>query len=146
MGSLYRSRYELVFVFRARGEQHRNNVQLGSFGRNRTNVWNYSGMNSFARKGRERPLDLHPTVKPVALVADAILDVTRRSEIVLDPFCGSGTTILASERTGRRGFGIEIDPLYVDLTIMRWRRMTKGIVCHADGRSFADVSSERTAV
>ena len=86
------------------------NVQLGKHGRNRTNVWNYPGMNSFARRGRTRGLDLHPTVKPIAMVSDAILDVTQRGDIVLDPFCGSGTTILAAERTGRRGYAIELDP------------------------------------
>lgn len=145
MGSLYRSQHEFVFVFRASGEKHRNNVQLGAHGRNRTNVWNYPGMNSFARKGRKRALDLHPTVKPIALVADAILDVTRRGDIVLDPFCGSGTTLLAAERTGRRGFGIEIDPIYVDLTIARWEGMTKGAARLADGRTFAEVRDERAA-
>ena len=103
MGTLYRSAHELVLVFRGQGTQHRNNVQLGRFGRNRTNVWHYPGMNSFARRGRERALDLHPTVKPVALVADAILDVSKHGDIVLDPFCGSGTTIQAAERMGRRG-------------------------------------------
>jgi DNA modification methylase len=145
MGSLYRSAHELVLVFRARGEKHLNNVQLGRFGRNRTNVWNYPGMNSFARRGRARALDLHPTVKPIAMVADAILDVTRRGDIVLDPFCGSGTTILAAKRTSRRGYGIELDPLYVDLTITRWQRMTKTPAQHASGKTFAEVCDERTA-
>jgi DNA modification methylase len=110
MGSLYRSRHELIFVFRNGKEQHRNNVQLGRFGRNRTNVWNYAGANSFPRKGRKRALELHPTVKPIALVSDALLDVTKQNDIVIDPFCGSGATILAAERTGRRGYGVEIDP------------------------------------
>jgi DNA modification methylase len=103
MGTLYRSAHELVFVFRGNGAKHRNNVQLGRFGRNRTNVWHYPGMNSFARRGRQRATDLHPTVKPLAMVADAILDVSKHGDIILDPFCGSGTTILAAERTGRRG-------------------------------------------
>jgi DNA modification methylase len=94
MGSLYRSRHELVLVFGRRDATRVNNVQLGRHGRNRTNVWNYPGMNSFARRGRTRGLDLHPTVKPIAMVSDAILDVTQRGDIVLDPFCGSGTTIL----------------------------------------------------
>jgi DNA modification methylase len=145
MGSLYRSAHELVLVFRARGEKHINNVQLGRFGRNRTNVWNYPGMNSFARRGRARALDLHPTVKPIAMVADAILDVTHRGDIVLDPFCGSGTTILAAERTDRRGYGIELDPLYVDLTISRWERMTKALVRHASGPTFEEMHEARSA-
>ena len=145
MGSLYRSAHELVLVFRARGEQHLNNVQLGKFGRNRTNVWNYPGMNSFPRRGRVRALDLHPTVKPVAMVADAILDVTRRGEIVLDPFCGSGTTILAAERTGRRGYGIELDPQYVDLTIARWQQATGQVALHDSGKPFAEMREARLA-
>jgi DNA modification methylase len=120
MGSLYRSRHELVFVFRNGKEQHRNNVQLGRFGRNRTNAWNYAGAHSFPRKGRKRAIELHPTVKPIALVSDALLDVKKQNDIVIDPFCGIGATILAAERTGRRGYGVEIDPLYVDTTIARW--------------------------
>ena len=111
MGSLYRSRHELVFVFKQRGGAHRNNVELGRFGRNRTNVWCYPGANSFARRGAEgNLLALHPTVKPVALVADAILDCTERGGIVLDAFLGSGTTVIAAERTGRRCYGLELDP------------------------------------
>jgi DNA modification methylase len=102
MGSLYRSQHEFVFVYGRAGVAHINNVQLGKFGRNRTNVWHYPGMNSFTRRGRTRGLDMHPTVKPIAMVSGAILDVTRRGDIVLDPFCGSGTTILAAERIGRR--------------------------------------------
>jgi DNA modification methylase len=143
MGSLYRSRHELIFVFRNGKEQHRNNVQLGRFGRNRTNVWNYAGANSFPRKGQGSALDLHPTVKPIALVSDAILDSTKRNEIVLDPFCGSGTTILAAERTGRHGCGIEIDPLYVDTAVERWERMTGKQARHATGQTFADIKAER---
>jgi DNA modification methylase len=143
MGSLYRSRHELVFVFRNGEEQHRNNVQLGRFGRNRTNVWNYAGANGLPRKGRKRGLELHPTVKPIALVSDALLDATKRGDIVLDPFCGSGTTILAAERTRRRGYGIELDPLYVDLIIARWRQMTKQVAVHASGKSFEEIRAER---
>jgi DNA modification methylase len=144
MGSLYRSRHELVFVFRNGPGQHINNVQLGRFGRNRTNVWNYPGANSFARKGRERALALHPTVKPIALVADAILDSTRPKDIVLDPFCGSGTTILAAERAGRRAYAMELDPLYVDTAINRWQRMTGQEVLSAGGKTFAEIGFERS--
>ena len=143
MGSLYRSRYELVFVFGKRGARRENNVQLGRFGRNRTNVWNYPGANAFARHGRTRGLDFHPTVKPIAMVADAILDATQRGDIILDPFCGSGTTILAAERGGRRGFGIELDPLYVDLAISRWQRVTKQTAIHANGKTFEALCAER---
>src|SRR3984893_17779008 len=119
MGSLYRSQHELVFVFKQRGGAHRNNVQLGQFGRNRSNVWHYPGVNSFARCGEEGNLSaLHPTVKPVALVADAILDCSERGGIVLDAFLGSGTSVIAAERIGRRGYGLKLDPAYVD-TIVR---------------------------
>jgi DNA modification methylase len=146
MGSLYRSRHELVFVFAQKGTRRRNNVQLGRFGRSRTNVWNYPGMNSFARRGQVRGLDLHPTVKPLAMVSDAIFDVTARDDIVLDPFCGSGTTIIAAERTGRRGYGLELDPIYVDTAIARWQRMTKKTAVHASGRSFEEIRQERGGV
>jgi DNA modification methylase len=143
MGSLYRSRHELIFVFRNGKEQHRNNVQLGRFGRNRTNVWNYAGANNFPHKGRKRALELHPTVKPIALVSDALLDVTKQNDIVIDPFCGSGATILAAERTGRRGYGVEIDPLYVDTTIARWEKMTGRQARHASGKTFAEFKADR---
>jgi DNA modification methylase len=109
MGSLYRSQHELVFVFKNGSSPHINNVELGRFGRNRTNVWNYAGLNTFGGD-RGTELAMHPTVKPVALVADAILDCSKRGGVVLDAFAGSGTTLIAAEKTGRRGFGIEIDP------------------------------------
>lgn len=119
MGSLYRSQHELIFVFKSGRASHINNVELGRFGRNRTNVWNYAGQTSF---GRDRSVELamHPTVKPVALVADAILDCSKRGGAVLDGFAGSGSTLIAAERTGRLGFGIEIDPHYVDTIIRRF--------------------------
>ena len=145
MGSLYRSRHELVFVFRNGPEKHRNNVELGRHGRNRTNVWNYPGANSFARSGRVHGSQHHPTPKPIALVAGAILDVTKRKDIVLDPFLGSGTTILAAERTGRRGYGIELDPIYVDTAITRWEAMTGRRARHASGVSFGDLRGQRSA-
>ena len=143
MGSFYRSRHELVFVFRNGKAKHVNNDQLGRFNRSRTNVWNYPGVNSFPRKGHGNALALHPTVKPIALVADAILDSTKRNDIVVDPFCGSGTTILAAERAGRRGYGIEIDPLYVDTAIERCEGMTGELARHASGKTFAEIRAER---
>jgi DNA modification methylase len=144
MGSLYRSRHELVFVFRNGREAHVNNVQLGRFGRNRTNLWTYPGVNGFARKGSESLLALHPTVKPIGLVADAILDCTKRDDVVLDPFLGSGTTILAAERTGRRCFGIEIDPVYADTAVGRWERLTGKKAVNSQGLTFEQVKLERS--
>jgi DNA modification methylase len=136
MGSLYRSKHELVGIFRIPGAPHINNVELGKHGRNRTNVWDYAGVNSFG-KGREADLADHPTVKPTALVADAILDVTRHGDVVVDCFGGSGSTLLAAEKTGRKARLIEIDPLYVDVTIRRWQEMTgKKAVLAATGESF----------
>jgi len=119
MGSLYRSQHELVFVFKNGSAPHINNVELGRFGRNRSNIWNYAGLNTFGNN-RDTELAMHPTVKPVALVADAILDCSNRGGIVLDAFAGTGTTLIAAEKTGRRGYGIEIDPYYVDTTINRF--------------------------
>ncbi|SDL25951.1 site-specific DNA-methyltransferase [Aliiruegeria lutimaris] len=123
MGSLYRSKHEMVCIFKKPGASHINNVELGKHGRNRTNVWDYAGVNSFG-KGREADLADHPTVKPTALVADAIMDVSHRGDVVLDPFGGSGATLLAAEKTGRRGRLIELDPHYVDVAIRRWQEMT----------------------
>lgn len=143
MGSMYRSRHEEVFVFKNGKSAHINNVQLGRYGRNRTNVWNYPGANGFARKNSIDDFDSHPTVKPVRLVEDAILDSTHRSDVVLDPFLGSGTTILAAERTGRRGFGIELDPVHVDTAIRRWERMTGQKALNHDGLSFEEVAASR---
>ena len=145
MGSLYRSRHELVFVFRNGGEAHCNNVQLGRFGRNRTNVWNYPGANIFKRNGRKSDLDLHPTVKPIAMVADAILDSTNLDDLILDPFLGSGTTLLAAERARRRCHGVELDPLYVDTVIARWERLTQQQARLTSGQSFAEIKNERSA-
>src|ERR1700692_4039752 len=113
MGSLYRSKHILVFVYRVGTAPHLNMVELGRHGRNRTNVWDYASVNSL-RGSRREDLALHPTVKPTGLVADAILDVTRRGDLVLDLFLGSGTTLMAAERTGRRFRGLDIDPASVD--------------------------------
>lgn len=123
MGSLYRSQHELVLVLKKGKSRHINNVELGRHGRHRSNVWTYAGANTF-RKGRMEDLEAHPTVKPVAMVADCIRDVSNPGDAVLDPFLGSGTTLLAAEKTGRVAFGIEIDPVYVDVAIDRWQRMT----------------------
>ena len=123
MGSLYRSKHELVFVYRVGKAQHFNAVELGRHGRNRTNVWDYASVNSL-RGSRREDLDLHPTVKPVAMVADAIKDVTRRSETVLDAFLGAGTSLIAAERVGRRFRGMDIDPAYIDIAAQRWTAMT----------------------
>jgi DNA modification methylase len=122
MGGLYRSQHELVPVFKKPGGAHTNNVQLGKHGRNRTNVWSYPGINAFGET-RDQDLASHPTVKPVQLVADAILDVTARGDIVLDPFGGSGTTLVAAHKSGRIGHAIELDPLYVDVIARRMQTL-----------------------
>jgi hypothetical protein len=143
MGSLYRSKHELVFVFRVGEAQHLNTVELGKHGRNRTNIWDYPSVNTFGGS-RQQDLALHPTVKPTSMVADAICDVTRRGDLVLDPFLGSGTTLIAAERVGRRFRGIEIDPLYVDLALMRWSLMTgQEPVLKETGESFEQVRQGR---
>ena len=123
MGSLYRSKHEMVFVYRVGVGPHTNNVELGKHGRNRTNVWDYASVNSMKGSRRE-DLDLHPTVKPVAMVADAICDVTSRGDLVLDIFLGSGTSLIAAARVGRVFRGVDIDPAYVDLAIQRWVDLT----------------------
>lgn len=124
MGSLYRSKHELIFVYRVGDAAHFNAVELGKHGRNRTNVWDYASVNSFAGGARRHELALHPTVKPIQLVADAIMDVTRRGDLVLDAFLGSGTTLLACERAGRICRGLEIEPAYVDVAVERWVALT----------------------
>lgn len=125
MGSFYRSRHELVFAFKKGTARHQNNFGLGEHGRYRTNVWEYRGINSLHPK-RGEELAMHPTVKPVEMIADAILDVSSRGEIVLDPFGGSGSTLMAAEQTGRRAYLCELDPLYCDTILVRWEAATKG--------------------
>lgn len=144
MGSFYRSQHELILVFKNGRGSHRNNVELGRHGRNRSNVWNYPSPQSFARTGEEGCLaTIHPTVKPVRLVADAILDCTARGDTVLDGFLGSGTTVIAAERTGRRCYGIEIDPLYVDAIVRRWQAYSGDFARHAlTNRSFDEIAAE----
>jgi DNA modification methylase len=146
MGSLYRSRHELVFIFKHGRAPHINNVQLGRFGRYRTNVWDYPGINSFG-KGRDEALRMHPTVKPVALLADAILDATNRGDSILDVFGGSGSTLLAAEQSGRCAHLIEIDPRYVDTTIRRWELLTGQSAVHSGtGLFFEDLAHQRLGV
>jgi len=138
MGSLYRSKHELVFVFKNGTRTHKNNVELGSHGRYRTNVWDYPGVNSFG--GDKDKLKFHPTVKPVEMVKDAILDVTNRNQIVLDAFLGSGTTLVAAEKSGRICYGIELEPLYVDTTIRRWQDITgKSAINISSGKSYREL-------
>lgn len=122
MGSLYRSQHELCFIYKNGTESHQNNIDLGAHGRYRTNVWQYAGANG-STEGREN-LKLHPTVKPVAMLKDAILDVTKRGDIVLDCFLGSGSTLIACEQTGRTCYGIELEPKYCDVTIKRYEQLT----------------------
>jgi DNA modification methylase len=131
MGSLYRSKHELVFVYKAGTAAHINNVALGRYGRHRTNVWDYVSQNALNGTSKSK-LVLHPTVKPVAMIADAIHDCSNRGGVILDPFGGAGTTLIAAERTGRRARLIELDPIFVDASIERWQRLTGGTALHAD--------------
>jgi DNA modification methylase len=143
MGSLYRSRHELVFVFKSGSGPHINNVELGRHGRYRTNVWEYPGIQTLRRSSEEGDLlAMHPTVKPIRMVADAILDCSNRGDIVLDAFLGSGTTLMAAQRVGRICRGLEIDPLYVDTAIRRWQIDTGQHAIHADtGETFDELQA-----
>jgi DNA modification methylase len=141
MGAFYRSRHELIFVYKHGRVPHRNNILLGKFGRDRSNVWPYPSPRTPSEEGNL--LALHPTIKPVRLVADAILDCTARGDIVLDGFLGSGTTVIAAERTGRRCFGLELDPLYVDTIVRRWQAYTgEQARLASSGRSFDELEAE----
>lgn len=143
-GSFYRSQHELIGVFAVAGGTHRNNIELGRFGRNRSNVWTYPGINSFGQ-GRMEALHSHPTVKPTTLVADALLDCTVRGDAVLDQFAGSGTIFLAAEKVGRKAYGIEFEPRYVDVAVLRWQDATKrDAVLVDDGRTFAEIFALRS--
>jgi DNA modification methylase len=146
MGSFYRSKHELVFVWKNGAAPHINNFELGQHGRNRSNVWEYPGISTM-RAGRLEELAMHPTVKPVALVADAIKDCSRRGAVVLDPFLGSGTSVIAAERTGRRARGIEIDTAYVDVAVRRWQSYTGKFATLAQtGQTFEEIVEERTGL
>jgi DNA modification methylase len=145
MGSFYRSKHELVFVWKSGTASHTNNFELGQHGRNRTNVWDYAGVNTM-RAGRLEELAMHPTVKPVALVSDALKDCSRRGGLVLDPFCGSGTMLIAAERTGRKARALEIDPIYVDVAVRRWQAYTgKAAVLAASSETFETIEEQRAA-
>ena len=145
MGSFYRSRHELIFAFKKGQAAHVNTFGLGETGRYRTNVWDYPGVNTF-RNGRADELAMHPTVKPVALVADAIKDVSRRGDIILDAFGGSGTTLIAAEKTGRKARILELDPIYCDVICRRFEAYTsKPAQLAANGRPFAEIEAGRAA-
>lgn len=144
-GSFYRSQHELICVFKKGNAPHVNSFELGQHGRTRTNVWSYPGVNSF-KAGRREELDAHPTVKPVRLVADAMLDCSRRGAVVLDPFLGSGTTLIAGETVGRRVYGMELDPRYVDVAVRRWQQFTgRDAILDGDGRTFTEIEAARPA-
>jgi len=144
MGSFYRSQSEFVVVFKHGDAPHTNNIDLGRYGRNRSNVWTYEGANSI-NPARRKELALHPTVKPARLCADAILDCTARGDIIFDGFLGSGTTLIAAEDVGRICYGIEIDPWYVDTIIRRWQEFT-GLeaINEATGRTFRETEQGQT--
>ena len=145
MGTFYRSRHELIFAFKNGMAPHINSFELGQHGRYRTNVWQYRGVNTFKAE-RMDELALHPTVKPVAMIADAIKDVSRRNGIVLDAFGGSGSTLIAAHKTGRRGYVMELDPLYCDRIIRRWETYAKDdAILAATGQTFGDVAAARVA-
>lgn len=145
MGSFYRSKHELVFALKNGTAPHINNFELGQTGRYRTNVWDYAGINT-NRAGRLEELAMHPTVKPVALVAEAIKDCSKRRGIILDAFAGSGTTIIAAEKTDRRAYALELDPTYVDTAIKRWQDYTGQEATHAESRStFGAIATSRAA-
>jgi DNA modification methylase len=142
-GSFYRSAHEFIYVYKCGTAPHINNFGLGQNGRSRSNVWRYAGVNSF-RAGRMDDLKMHPTVKPVAMIADAMKDCSRRGSIILDCFAGSGSTIMAAEQVGRRAYCMEIDPLYVDVAIRRWQRTTrKDAIPQSTGQTFDELSHTR---
>lgn len=143
MGTFYRSRHELIFVFKNGTKPHINNFELGQHGRYRTNVWEYRGVNTL-KAGRMDELALHPTVKPVAMITDALKDVTKRNDIVLDAFSGSGSTLIAAHKTGRRCYAVELDPVYVDRSIRRWQLYANDDAIHTiTGETFQEAATRR---
>ncbi|CAN5306936.1 DNA modification methylase [soil metagenome] len=147
MGGFYRSQHEFMQIWRVKGARHKNNVKLGRFGRDRSNCWSYASANTFGRRGEEGDLaKTHPTVKNLQMIADALMDITDRGELVLDPFLGSGTTLIACEKTRRRCRAIEISPHYVDVAIRRWERWTgEEARLQGCGRTFTELQRERLA-
>jgi DNA modification methylase len=144
MGTFYRSKHELVFVFKIGTAPHTNSFGLEATGRYRTNVWDYAGINSFGT-ARMDDLSMHPTVKPVALIADALRDCSRRGETVLDLFAGSGSTLMAAELTGRVAHVLEYDPLYTDTIIRRFEALTGARARHdGTGKGFEEMAAART--
>jgi DNA modification methylase len=145
MGSLYRSKHEFIFVYKNGASPHINNIELGKHGRYRTNVWDYAGVNSFGKNRDD--LKLHPTVKPVEMIMDAIMDISKRSDIVLDSFLGSGSTLIAAEKAKRICYGIELEPLYIDTTIRRWEDFTKqDAVLLSNGKTYKELLKEKADV
>jgi len=146
MGAFYRSKHELIFVFKQGTAEHTNSFGLGDTGRYRTNVWDYAGISSI-QAGRSEELAMHPTVKPVAMIADAIRDCSKRGQIVLDAFGGSGSTLIAAEKTGRCARLIEYDPLYCDTIVRRWETYTgKRATLVATGDGFDDLAETRLGI
>lgn len=143
MSAFYRSRHELVLVFKYGHASHRNNILLGKYGRDRTNIWEYPTPRTLSDEGNL--LSLHPTVKPVRLIADAILDCTGRSDIILDAFLGSGSALIAAQRVGRRCFGMELAPGYVDIIVRRWQAYSGSEAIHVEtGKTFAQLEAQRS--
>lgn len=143
LGAFYRSQHELCFIAKKGEAKHKNNIDLGRWGRTRSNIWSYAGVNSFGA-GRDEQLQMHSTCKNVSMLVDAIRDVSDRGEIVLDGFLGSGSTLIAAERTGRICRGVELDPLYVDTILHRWERVTKGTaILHGTGETITQVAERR---
>jgi DNA modification methylase len=144
-GSFYRSQHELIGVFRVGDQPHQNNIELGRHGRNRSNLWSYPGVVGFGAE-RAELLRMHPTTKPVAMIADAMRDCTGKGDAVLDSFVGSGSTIMAAEKIGRRAYALDCEPRYIDVTIRRWEKFTRAeAVLDGDGRTFAEIKAERLA-
>ncbi len=145
-GSFYRSQHELIGVFRVGDQPHQNNIELGRHGRNRSNLWSYSGVVGFGAD-RAELLRMHPTTKPVAMIADAMRDCTSKGDAVLDSFVGSGSTIMAAEKIGRRAYALDCEPRYIDCTIRRWEKFTRAeAILDSDSRTFAEISAERMAI